>query len=488
MFYSLPICCRGLKIRQASFTILFFGALLLSYGFTYSKIKAQPASKWRTLVLTDIENEPDDAQSLVRFLTYANQWDIEGIIATTSYWKKTSIADWRIHEILAAYQKVHGNLSRHEEGYPSFEALTERVKKGSPVYGMDGVGPGKDSEGSDWIIEILEKPDDRPLYIQVWGGSNCLAQALWKIRQTKSESEAKKLYQKIRVYTISDQDDTGPWIRKNFPAIFYICSPGYEHDGAGGYHHATWSGISGDSFHGRFQGANGEVISAKWLKENIQEGHGPLGNEYPDVEFLMEGDSPSFLYIIPNGLSDPEHPNYGSWGGRYEFYTPRMQKWFFEPETRPFWSNAVDEFYSEVDQHNHTSHHVTIWRWRDAYQNDFAARMDWCIKSYEEANHPPVVKLGHPAELTAKGGEDFILESTGSSDPDGDELDYRWFHYREPGSYKGKIEMKAANAARVVVKAPVVSHPQTAHFILAVRDRGIPALTRYRRVIVNLMP
>lgn len=160
----------------------------------------------------------------------------------------------------------------------------------------------------------------------------------------------------------------------------------------------------GDIFHGRFGGANQQVISAPWIHQNIQEGHGPLGTEYPDVEFLMEGDSPSFLYLIENGLNVPEHPDYGGWGGRYEHYTPRTRKWFFEPETRPIWSDTQDEVWSPIDSQYHTSNHATIWRWREAFQHDFAARMDWCVKSYEEANHPPVPRLTHAEELTVKQG------------------------------------------------------------------------------------
>lgn len=448
---------------------------------------AQPSKRLRTLVLTDIENEPDDAQSLVRFLTYANQWDIEGIVATTSIHQKNKIADWRIHEILTAYQKVQPNLLKHEKGYPSYEELKAKTKKGLPVYGMEGVGKGKDSEGSDWVVQALEKNDDRPVWVQVWGGANCLAQALWKIRHTKTPAEAEKIYQKVRVYTINDQDDTGPWIRKNFPSIFYICSPG-GNGGANGYHYGTWAGISGDTFHGRFVGGNRHVISKEWIRENIQQGHGPLGAEYPDVAYLMEGDTPSFLHLIPNGLNDPEHPDQGGWGGRYEFYTPRTQKWFFEPETRPFWSNAVDEFLSPVDNKHHTSNHVTVWRWREEFQNDFAARMDWCAKTYKQANHPPVPALSHAGNLTVKAGQEATLSAGGSTDPDGNALSYAWFHYPEPGSYKGKIKVENANAMTASFQAPGVGDPQTAHFILKVTDNGSPALTRYKRVIVSIMP
>ncbi|GAA4441151.1 DUF1593 domain-containing protein [Pontibacter saemangeumensis] len=463
--------------------------LLILYITGPATASAQAGERLRTVVLTDIENEPDDAQSLVRFLTYANQWDIEGIIATTSTHSKDKIADWRIHEILKAYQKVQPNLLKHEKGYPSYNELREKVKKGLPVYGMNGVGEGHDSEGSEWIIRSLEKEDNRPLWIQVWGGPNTLAQALWKIRHTKAPAEAEKLYSKVRVYTISDQDDSGPWIRKEFPNLFYICSPGF--DNKGGYHHATWPGISGDTFLGRFQGANRDVISKEWLRQNIQQGHGPLGAEYPDVAYLMEGDTPSFLYLIPNGLNSPENPNYGGWGGRYEFYTPRMQKWFLMPETRPFWTDAVDEYFSPVDESHHTSNKVTVWRWREEFQNDFAARMDWCVKSYKEANHPPVPMLAHPENITLKAGEELKLSAKGTTDPDKDALAYTWFHYPEPGtygSYEGAMKIENANAMEAKAKMPEVEVPQTVHFILKVTDNGSPALTRYKRVIVSILP
>ncbi len=460
----------------------------LCYFFLHYSLFAESNEKLRVLVLTDIENEPDDAESLVRFLTYVNQWDIEGIIATTSYWQKDKVADWRINEILEGYKKVQPNLLKHEPGYPTYEFLKSKVKKGLPEYGMNGVGMGKDNEGSDWIIHVLEQDDDRPVWILVWGGANCLAQALWKVKETRSPAEVKKFVQKLRVYTISDQDDTGPWMRKTFPELFYIVSPGYEHDGAGGYHYATWAGISGDIFHGRFPGANREVISKEWLKKNIQTGHGPLGAEYPDVAYLMEGDSPSFLYLISNGLADPEHPDYGSWGGRYEFYTPRTRKWFFEAETRPFWSDTQDEVYSHIDQQNYTSNHATIWRWREAYQNDFAARMDWCVKDYDEANHPPAPKLDHSEYLTVYEGDRVEISAIGSTDPDQDQLFFEWMQYREVGSYKGWLQINNANNIKASFTAPGVSYPQTAHIILKVTDNGEPSLTRYERLIIEILP
>lgn len=442
--------------------------------------------KRRVLILTDIENEPDDTQSLVRFLTYSNQWDIEGLVATTSVHQKSRVAPEKIRQLITAYGKVRNNLLLHEKGFPTEQYLNSITKSALPEFGMDAIGKGKDSEGSEWIIKVIDKEDKRPVWIPVWGGANCLAQALWKVRMTRSPEDLQKFVSKIRMYTISDQDDTGPWIRKTFPDLFYVGSPGYH--AAGAYHYALWSGISGDKFHGRFTGANFEIVDNPWLDLNVRN-HGPLGAEYPFTKFLMEGDTPSFLGLIPNGLNEPEHPEYGGWGGRYELYTPRMQKWFYEAEARPIYTDAVDEVMG-VDGNYHTSSKATLWRWREAFQHDFAARMDWTIKPFKEANHPPKALLKHANQLTAKSGQAVTLNGSGSSDPDGNKLSFKWIYYPEVGTYVIKEPIKIENTedAQTTFVAPKVSKPETLHIILAVTDDGTPSLTRYQRVIVTVFP
>lgn len=467
--------------------------------FSQYCLSGQSDTKNRLIVLTDIEADPDDSQSMVRLLLYANQIDIEGLIATTSIHQKTRIAPETILKIIDGYGKVQPNLLKHELGYPQPQAIMAIVKSGLPVFGMEGVGKGKDSEGSEWIIKVLEKNDDRPVWISVWGGPNTLAQALWKIKETMSPAEVKRLIKKIRIYTISDQDDSGYWLRKNFPDLFYIVSPG-------NYGSATWNAINRV-----ITGANNEVISNTWLEENIQQGHGPLGALYPDVAYGMEGDTPSYLMLIPNGINNPDHPEWGGWGGRYELYKPEPLKTSvpaiftgggpYEPETRPIWTNASDKYTPWIknnfgkdvrrDTGSYTGNHVTLWRWREDFQNDFAARMDWCSKGYAEANHPPVAKVNGPDHFTVKSGDIFKLDADGSLDPDGDALSYLWFQYSEAGTYKGNVSfgMLAENLYNVhTLKAPDVDKPQTAHFILKVTDKGTPALSRYKRVIVTITP
>ena len=184
---------------------------------------AQTQQKNRVIILTDIEADPDDTQSLVRLFLYANQIDIQGLVATTSCWHQNEVNPVSIRKVIHAYGKVQPNLLTHEKGFPTEDALLDLVKSGIPKYGMLGVGEGKDSEGSDWIIKVLEEEDERPLWISVWGGENTLAQALHKIKKEKSKAEAKRLISKLRVYTISDQDDSGIWIRNNFPRSVLHC-------------------------------------------------------------------------------------------------------------------------------------------------------------------------------------------------------------------------------------------------------------------------
>lgn len=468
---------------------IFRSILVLAFLAGTGKAWAQ-IEKPRVFVLTDIENEPDDAQSLVRFLTYSNQWDVEGLVATTSCWQRDKTAEWRIHEIVDAYGKVRENLEAHEKGYPSYEHLKSIIKIGVPTFGMTGVGPGQDSEGSEWLIQCLKKADARPLYVQAWGGANVLAQALWKMERMLSKSELDKIIKKIRVYTISDQDDTGPWIRKNFPDIFYVVSPGYQENGGGQYHYATWSGISGDKFHGRFSGPDFSIVDNPWLDKHIRHNHGPLGAEHPHTEYLMEGDTPSFLGLVNNGLNNPERPDFGGWGGRYELYIPPFKKFMYEAETRPIWTDTQDEVWSPITKQHHTSNHATIWRWREAYQHDFAARIDWSnTPEYTKANHPPIAKLGHPNEVTVESGQKITLSGMGSIDPDNNNLQYQWIHYQEVGTLNAN-GLKLKNADQIVASciAPKVEKVETMHFILAVSDDGIPSLTRYQRVIVNVLP
>lgn len=450
-------------------------------------IRYETIERPRVIVLTDITNEPDDEESMVRLLVYANEFDIEGLIATTSVWLRDKTRPEKIRERVEAYGRVRENLARHARGYPPAEELLGVIKSGRPEFGMQGVGAGKESEGSRHIIDVVDRADDRPVWISVWGGANCLAQALWDVRDRRTQEELAAFVAKLRVYTISDQDDSGAWLRKMFPDLFYIVTPSSVdyHE----YYRATWTGISGDRHYKNGPMHKFELVDNPWLEANIIEGHGPLGALYPKLEYIMEGDTPSFLGLIDNGLGSAISPSYGGWGGRYVLYR-------CHGETRPIWTNIDDARDTVVaeDGRSYTSAQATIWRWREAYQHDFAARMDWCVAEVrDEANHNPVAVLAGD-ESTAVGhrrvrpGEAVVLDASGTRDPDGDPVSYRWFVYREAGTYNADVGIENCRAARTELVVSDAKRRGTIHVILEVRDDGRPNLLAYRRLILDVQP
>ena len=108
--------------------------------------------------------------------------------------------------IIDAYGDVVDNLKKHATGWHSEEYLHSIVRAGNPGYGIDDVGEGKSSPGSQLILENFEKEDDRPIWIVVNAGSNTLAQALFDYERTHSELELKRLITKLRVFENGAQD------------------------------------------------------------------------------------------------------------------------------------------------------------------------------------------------------------------------------------------------------------------------------------------
>ena len=249
----------------------------------------------RVLILTDIANEPDDAESLVRLLLYSHQFRLQGFVATTSYWLNDSTHEDQIIDTLKVYGNVLPNLKVHAaDGWPEAQFLINNTKAGLPFYGLDGVGEGKDSEGSELLIRTVDASDET-LWLPCWGGTAVLAQALWKVNATRSADEIERFVRKLRVYAVSDQDNTGPWIRRHWPQLFYIASVHHYNM----YALAAWSGISGDDYYFyEHVGANSSVVSREWVKENIQD-VGELGAQYPMFSFIPEGESNIAFHNYP---------------------------------------------------------------------------------------------------------------------------------------------------------------------------------------------
>lgn len=432
------------------------------------------ADKPRLLVLTDIGEDPDDQQSMIRLMVHANEFDIEGLIATASGFpgekRKEEVRPHLIREIVEAYGKVQPNLVKHHPDFPTAKTLLGCIKSGNPVRGMESIGKDQDTEGSNWIIAAVDRNDSRPVNVVIWGGSTELAQALWRVRNDRSRDELKRFLGKLRVYAIGHQDNTGPWIIKEFPGLFYILSkaPDGRDKREGGYR-------------GMYLGGDESLTSREWVDKFVRKDHGPLGALYPTNTWtapnphstLKEGDTPSWFYFLPFGPGDAKHPEWGSWGGRFKHVVGGR------------YEDALDT----VDKK--TEARANVYRWRQAYQNEFAARMDWCVKPPKDANHPPIALVnsdssGNAIEIAAKPFERVKLSAGGSRDGDGHTLTYKWWLYREAGTFEGEATLDSVDKVSAILTVPADASGKTIHVLLEVTDDGKPALTRYRRAIVTV--
>jgi hypothetical protein len=422
-------------------------------------------TKPRIINTTDLGADPDDEQSMVRQLVSANEFDIEGLIVATGCWKKSQSNTAMLDEILEAYDEVYPNLIVHADGYPTPEYLKAISVMGQTGYGMSDVGTGKDSPGSELIIAAADKDDPRPLWVMGWGGMNNVAQAIWKVRETRSAYELSKFLSKLRLFDILGQDDAGAWIAKNFPEVFYIRATGV---------------------YGWQPPKNGA-----YQREDIQS-HGPLGEIYPDTKWATEGDSPSFMHVYPNGLNNPEEIDQGGWGGRFSF--DKQEGIRSMSEVPKIDENAETKYDTYYMYGNTEEGAEAIKRWSEGYNNDFAARMDWSITSdYDSANHHPVAVLNDDRTrqvltMTADAGSNVELTAAGSSDPDGHSLNYSWSFYNEPGSYDGSVTIQNNTSHTINVEIPEGAKGKTIHIILEIHDNGTPNLYAYRRMIINVRP
>lgn len=467
-----------------------FLVILIAFTISCASIDNESAENTKPRIIVTSDGEIDDECSMVRFLLYANEFDIEGIVTSSSqyHWRghKWAGDNW-LDPYLEAYSEVYPNLILHDKGYPSPDYLKSIAFLGN----VDSEGEMDSiSAGSQHIVKVLlDESDDRSIWIQAWGGMNTIARALKTIEEEHPE-KMEYVANKIRLFFIWEQDSTYQyyirhhWEKYNIQTIIsdqFIAIMYY------------WEQTLPKEQQKFFKG--------EWMMQNILLNHGTLCSLYKAREngdFRSEGDSPAFLHNVETGLRNMESPGYGGWGGRY--IKVRNNTWL-DPVADPLFQYPQGRWYGNSawgrerlrenipDDSLLLAYLKPIWRWTDAMQNDFAARADWCVEPYEQANHQPIVILNHKLNLCAKPGTDIQLNANVTSDPDGDELTYHWWRYDEADSFDGSIEIENANSKNATFIVPEeINDESTIHIILEVSDNGSPQLTRYKRVIIEINP
>jgi hypothetical protein len=457
---------EALSFRAASLLL----ACLLPCVWSAAALAAE--DRLRVIVETDIGGDADDQASLVRFLLYSNEWDVEAIIADRSAdaFHRDGARDhkglradngWELAKrYVEAYRQVYQNLSIHKPDYPRPDELLART-----VPGFDSTNAGVRA-----IIQAADEEDDpRPIWYGNWGSNsgskNNLRRAFDLVQATRSRAEYEAFVRKFRICTL---DGRGPTKQGHDDQIVLHIETGYpEVDGRRWYH--------------RFRPLTERAGDCD-VRRDIQQDHGPLGAIYTTPK---EGDSWTFVYLIPTGLGNPLEPTWGGWAGRYgpRGDDPRNTS---GPRGRAFyWANQADTWNDSTSRDN------TALRWATALQNDFRARLDWCVATrFEDANHEPLPHCqgdgshGVP-RIDAPAGQPLDPDASGTTDPDGDQLTYRWFVYREPGTYPGRLTIERENSPRPTLSIPADARGKSIHVVLEVTDNGQPPLTRYRRVVVT---
>ncbi len=431
-------------------------------AFLGANITDAEAQKPRVIVMTD--GEVDDHSSMIRFLLYTCDVEVLAIIETNSIFQRVghSDEDW-YEKQLAAYAEIYPNLIKHNPDYPTADRLREisvigdededhlrglRDKRWELIPGAEITfrpDDWKDTPGSDKIIEILLDENPETIYLQAWGGGNTAAQAFYKLK-TEYPDDYKRAVSKVVMYNIWYQDGAGNYIEQEHPDVTMIYCGSFA---------GSWNYRS-------------QKNTYDFIEHNVKNDHGPLGALYPQ-DYVSEGDSPAFFYSLKNGLRNYEDPTFGGWGGRFEKTT----------EFDHVYRDAVDE----------GDKLKSLKIWVDQVNSDFEARMDWCVADrYEDANHAPIVCISGKVDKTIASGKMLTINADKTNDLDGDKISFRWWQYKEAGSYDGLVELKGAESTKVSFKAPEVDEPRTIHLILEVTDSGSPSLKGYQRVIVTVEP
>lgn len=462
------------------------------------------------LVTTDIGGDPDDQQSMRRLLLFANEFDIRGLVASSSGTpgevEGGNPQPELIQEIIDDYEEVLPNLRKNASGYPDASKLRLLVAAGDSNRLVESIKAGNSSAGSRLIVRVVDEATG-PVNISIWGGARDVAQALVDVRETRSEAELAKFIGKLRVYATGDQDGynkiidgkkvdsegSGKWIKDNFPNLLYLeTNPPernrfaslfrgmYQNDSKGGDYPETPLVREGVEL------LNGEA----WLRENVIENHGALGSGYPVVRQnprsarnqpgVKEGDTPSWFYFLQIGLSDPDYPEWGGWGGRLE---PSEGNHYIDTQDDHWYADANDA----------TRVKWTVARWREAYQNEFAARMDWCVDGPDLTNHAPSITLNgdvskSPVFVSLEAGESLSFPVR-ATDPDGGEVSLSWWVYADVTSVDpSDLVLGDGSEGLLDVHAKGSATGKQYHVIVEAVDSGSPQLTRYRRLVVEVVP
>ena len=441
--------------------------------------------KPRLVVMTDIGDcdvEPDDMESAIRLMAYADMFEIEAIMTTVGWNCDPYPKEWTqyLDKVVEAYGKdVHKLMLRSKQkdflsldrengkqtiGYwPSMEYIKSRCMAGSHTAGIGIIGQDNDTEGSEFLIKLADEDDERPIWVATWGSGNTLAQAIWKVQQTRTPEQLKAFLHKFRVYTITDQDmvyamrmnraySSHMWMRREFKDdLKFIWDEG------------TWQ-------------LQCELGKQEWKKhQEMIQGHGALGAIYPNYKWGVEGDTPSFLHIMPNGLNDPEDPTQAGWAGCHKFgmcadsLTYAWTSWQ-EPQ------RGITEGYKR--------------RFYEAELNDFCARMQWAKEGRGNTN--PRIFINNkfslaPIHIEARAGESIPL-SVVVSDEEKDSCTVDWWVQPEASTYQGSVVIRNSptDGNAFSVDVPKEAKGKTIHVVCEVRDNGVIPLTSYARVILDV--
>ncbi|MGM9713937.1 MAG: DUF1593 domain-containing protein [Prevotella sp.] len=445
--------------------------------------------KPRVIVMTDAET--DDRCSMVHFLLYTNDMQVDAIIQTNSCFQKRGWShDPWLAKQLDAYEKVYPNLKAHDAGYPTADYLRQRVYVGDEdpehvVYDgkrcktlLPGVTPvvnpasWPDTPGSDRIVEVLLEDDPRPVYIQCWGGTNTAAKAFEKLRR-EHPADYERAVSKAVLYCIWYQDAGGPYIERHHPLVTILLN----HHFSGSWDYGTMTNTT------------------DFVSRYMHNGKNPLGDCYTQT-YISEGDTPAFLYSLANGLRAHEDPTYGGWGGR--FYKVKGSGRVYR-----------DTGFGQLRE------------WMEPAMHDFQARLQWCVSpSYDDANHKPVIETPMGLDRTVYSGDTVRLAAV-VRDPDRVDIEALWAtrgemwsqkgitkeqvaatpdKYRHPwrtgwyqypsGTYNGDIDLHFGpeNESWAWFVAPEVDGEQTVHVIMEAYDMTAPRLTSYARYVITVRP